>query len=601
MIVFCSTIYYFCDMENDVIILKYFSFGDYIMRKFTSNLGIRTYILLITSIFTIIIGLIITAGSYFMYSRYMENSITEAAETNMKFLAAYIDNEIGNIDQLITYCRNSSTIDSFISSKNSNKKRNDAYELLNEFSANSPSKYLHRVVITNLSGSYIQIVSSTNSSTINIAETLEEQDFYSELSESGFKEYVIGFTNDPFYPRKTNMVVPILQPISYKFNSDLGGYIFIEVDQKLFVDAFKKSYQKDNGELLLTLGDHTYYYSNNSFLELNEPLPENQYHVISQPLSKADCYVSIAIPLRQAKASQIVFTTMLVVIFLSLILLASILNVVLDIIISTPVNKIRHKLSNISNGDFTRDTSIEWNHELGDIGRGVNDLAESVSLLIDTRIANEKQKKDLEYKMLQSQINPHFIYNTLNSIKWMATVQGATGISDMTTALARLLKSISKGTKLLIPLSEELKLIEDYFTIQKYRYGGTIEMNINVEDDSLLDCQIIKFTLQPLVENAIFHGIEPTGRAGIIDINVTEQDNNLTISITDNGVGMTEEQARKILSDSSDTPSDFFKEIGVSNVHKRLQYQFGESYGINIDSIKDQYTTMNIIIPKNYQ
>ena len=84
----------------------------------------------------------------------------------------------------------------------------------------------------------------------------------------------------------------------------------------------------------------------------------------------------------------------------------------------------------IAGGDFSRDPSVEWDHELGDIGRGINDLSENVSELMEKRLEDEKQKQDLEYKMLQSQINPHFLYNTLNSIKWMATIQGATGISE---------------------------------------------------------------------------------------------------------------------------------------------------------------------------
>lgn len=163
----------------------------------------------------------------------------------------------------------------------------------------------------------------------------------------------------------------------------------------------------------------------------------------------------------------------------------------------------------IAGGDFSRDPSVEWEHELGDIGRGINDLSENVSELMEKRLEDEKQKQDLEYKMLQSQINPHFLYNTLNSIKWMATIQGATGISEMTTSLSRLLKSISKGTSLLIDIREELSLLENYFTIQSYRYGGTITMDIQVDNESLYNSEIIKFTLQPLVENAIFHGIEP--------------------------------------------------------------------------------------------
>ena len=271
--------------------------------------------------------------------------------------------------------------------------------------------------------------------------------------------------------------------------------------------------------------------------------------------------------------------------------------------ISLPVSRIRAKILRVADGDFGRDPSIEWDHELGEIGRGINDLSENVYLLMNKRLEDEKQKRDLEYKMLQSQINPHFIYNTLNSIKWMATIQGAEGISEMTTALAKLLKSISKGTRLLVPIREELSLIEDYFTIQRYRYGGTVTMDIQVEEDSLLECPVLKFTLQPLVENAIFHGIEPKG-TGQISINVhseqlTEDDPpSIRIDVRDNGVGMSAEKAARILSTNNDSSADFFREIGVSNVHKRLQYEFGARYGITIESVEGEYTVMSIHIPR---
>ncbi|MDE7045631.1 MAG: histidine kinase, partial [Acetatifactor sp.] len=206
------------------------------------------------------------------------------------------------------------------------------------------------------------------------------------------------------------------------------------------------------------------------------------------------------------------------------------------------------------------------------------------------------------YKMLQSQINPHFIYNTLNSIKWMATIQGSAGISEMTTALAKLLKSISKGTRLLVPIEEELALLKDYFTIQSYRYGGTITMEVQIDDASLLEYQIIKFTLQPLVENAIFHGVEPKGTGHILIHVYTEKiaeesAPSIRIDVTDDGVGMSSEKAAQILLTNGESSADFFREIGVSNVHKRLQYEFGETYGITIDSVEGEYTTMSIHIP----
>ena len=247
------------------------------------------------------------------------------------------------------------------------------------------------------------------------------------------------------------------------------------------------------------------------------------------------------------------------------------------------------------------DIYIGGSSEIRHLGHSVQKSYEQIEKLMDEIIRQQNERRKSELDALQSQINPHFLYNTLNSIKWMATIQGATGISEMTTSLSRLLKSISKGTSLLIDIREELSLLENYFTIQSYRYGGTITMDIQVDNESLYNSEIIKFTLQPLVENAIFHGIEPKGCAGHIRIHVgyetSDNTEKIRIDVTDDGVGMTADKAAQVLRSNDDSSADFFREIGVSNVHKRLQYQFGAEYGITIESKEGEYTTMSIHIP----
>lgn len=128
-----------------------------------------------------------------------------------------------------------------------------------------------------------------------------------------------------------------------------------------------------------------------------------------------------------------VYLLLIVGISSAIISLGCLLTILLNKIISQPIKRLSLKIDAIADGDFSRDSEIEWNHELGSIGRGINNMSENIVTLMDKRVADEKQKKDLEYQILQSQINPHFLYNTLNSIKWMATIQNATGIADMTT------------------------------------------------------------------------------------------------------------------------------------------------------------------------
>lgn len=266
-----------------------------------------------------------------------------------------------------------------------------------------------------------------------------------------------------------------------------------------------------------------------------------------------------------------------------------------------PVHQLRQNMDSISRGNFDKNPDIEWENELGEIGKGINDLSENVVNLMNTRIEQERQKKDLEYQILQSQINPHFLYNTLNSVKWMATIQGATGIADMMTVLARLLKNVSKRSESMITLKEELELAGDYFQIQQYRYGSSISIRYEIASEDLFGCMVHRFSLQPLIENALFHGLEPKRAPGTITVFASSEGSGetkvLVLSVTDDGIGMSQETIEKIMSGESLEGSDFFKHIGISNVNNRIKYDFGGSYGITITSEPGVYTTMTIRIP----
>ncbi len=215
------------------------------------------------------------------------------------------------------------------------------------------------------------------------------------------------------------------------------------------------------------------------------------------------------------------------------------------------------------------------------------------------RIEREHQEKcDAELRALQSQINPHFLYNTLNSIKWMATLQKAPGIAEMTTSLSRLMKNVSKADEPIISLEDELALLDDYFVIQKYRYGGTLILQ-NTIDSRFLSLGIPRFTLQPLVENAIFHGIEPKGGAGTVLLEAYEENSQtVCLIIRDDGVGMDQRTIDAVFAAASFPAKGMFREIGIRNVAKRIEYTYGAEYGLSIESVVGLYTKAIIRLPK---
>ena len=179
----------------------------------------------------------------------------------------------------------------------------------------------------------------------------------------------------------------------------------------------------------------------------------------------------------------------------------------------------------------------------------------------------------------------------------MAVIQGFNGIVEMTTSLSRLLMSVSKDLRKVVPLRDEIALLDEYIIIQKYRYGNSIIWEKEIENESLLDVSIPRFSLQPIVENSIFHGLEPKG-GGIIKLKVSKEEDDVICAIIDNGIGMKSDIIKKLLMNDHKTKGMFSK-LGIHNVNERLIYAFGKGYELSIDSVENQGTTMTIRLPIN--
>ncbi|MDE7045950.1 MAG: histidine kinase, partial [Acetatifactor sp.] len=265
----------------------------------------------------------------------------------------------------------------------------------------------------------------------------------------------------------------------------------------------------------------------------------------------------------------------------------------------TMIRLIRH-MDVISSGDFSKNPDIESDDELGIIGRQINDMSSHVSVLMEDRIRDEQEKMNLEIKMLQAQINPHFLYNTLDSIKWIATMQRNAGIVKVVSALSSLLKNMAKGFNEKVTVRQELDFLDNYVTIEKIRYIELFDVEISVDDPALYDARIIKLTLQPLVENSIFSGIEPSGKPGLIKIHIYSREQILYISIHDNGIGISEENIARLLTDTSRVTRNYMSGIGLPNVDRRIKLVYGPEYGIKIDSEPGVYTCVTVSLPLEF-
>ena len=287
-------------------------------------------------------------------------------------------------------------------------------------------------------------------------------------------------------------------------------------------------------------------------------------------------------------------------VFLFCILIGASLSLFFSIRLGAPIKRLTKRLSLIAQGDFSPDPSIETEDEIGAIGRQINQMSGQIDSLMKHRIRDEKEKKDLEIKMLQAQINPHFLYNTLDSIKWIATVQKNTGIVQVVSALSSLLKNMAKGFNEKVTLRQELDFLENYIIIEKIRYIELFDTEIQVDSERLYQAKIIKLTLQPIVENSIFSGIEPSGRFGTIRIRAWQEEGTLCVSVEDNGIGIEPENIRTLLTDTSKITKSTMSGIGLPNVDRRLKLVYGDDYGLSIESEPDRFTRVTIRLPLEF-
>lgn len=261
-----------------------------------------------------------------------------------------------------------------------------------------------------------------------------------------------------------------------------------------------------------------------------------------------------------------------------------------------PMMKMMGVIKRVEQGDLTARTEVHSNDEVGQLGHSLNNMIGEMQVLIDQLIREEQAKKEVELEALHAQINPHFLYNTLNTIKWMAKIQGNTSVSTAITALVKLLRiSINLGRDM-ITLKEEIDYVKNYIVIQTLRFGKAINIIYHI-DESYTNLSVPKLILQPIVENSIIYGLEDERLELNIQVNVYSQENRLVIEITDNGPGIPEAVLKDIFTEPSDR--NRFSKVGLNNVNQRIKLYFGSDFGMDIETELGSSTKVILMLPIN--
>lgn len=395
------------------------------------------------------------------------------------------------------------------------------------------------------------------------------------------------------------------------------GYAFIFISGDLFSKNILSSVNLGTGSKMMIMGrDGTVLSANDEETPLGGPYldPElirqikdhqqQDIHSFSLQVNGAEQQVSYIyneqigwylislLPFSYINSETSKITVSMTIIMILMVICCIIIISFMSSSIVKPIKKIISFCNQISTGNFSSRIKDDKEDEMAILSYKINMMVDEIEHLMQNQKLDQKRKRELELQMLQSQINPHFLFNTLNTLRWLAIINHVPVLSNGISSLSELLRSTILDRDEQITIQQELENLSNYFEIQKIRYADSFEVEYDL-DEKLLDCLIPKLILQPVAENAIIHGLSEHSKAIEIKISVQQQEELIYIEITDNGKGFD----TSAVQEADRTSNKKLSGIGITNVDERIKLYYGESYGLFITSIIGEGTCCRIIIP----
>lgn len=284
--------------------------------------------------------------------------------------------------------------------------------------------------------------------------------------------------------------------------------------------------------------------------------------------------------------------------------LLSVFGLFISFDLISPINRLVKGMKKIQKGQWVVNMDEDRGDELGFLSKTFNEMTKEIDHLVNRIYREQLTRKDAEIKALQSQINPHFLFNTLESINWMAQLNNVPEISETVSALSSLMEiSIGRDDRL-ITIEEEFTYIDNYILILKKRFEDRITLEKNIQSE-VMDIKIPRLLIQPLIENAVYHGLERSRNKGVIKLNAQISGDEVLIEVVDNGLGI-EKDELEIINDKLSMDNETYfrsmesngkKSIGIENVNRRIKLLYGEEYTLRLESVPGEYTKVIVHIP----
>ena len=262
-----------------------------------------------------------------------------------------------------------------------------------------------------------------------------------------------------------------------------------------------------------------------------------------------------------------------------------------------PLSELVQRMGQIRKGDFEQYMPVEGTTEVQELASTYNYMLDDLQSYINELMETQKARRKSEIKALQMQINPHYIYNTLASIKWLVYQNDRERTVQTIDAFISLLRNTISNTDEFITIDQEVQNLENYILINHTRYGDAVQVEFYVSQNCR-DCLLPKMILQPFVENAFFHAF-PSGRSGMIEIYMKQKEAELEIRIVDDGIGMEQNRAEEAVKQAGN--KEHFSGIGIHNVQERLELLYGKQYGVSVNSRPEEGTEVLIRLPAKHK
>lgn len=569
------------------------------MRKWFRKWGFQSKLLFI--FLTMILTPVILLSFFEFY--YSKKMLADKTNDYLKNLAAVtlskIDSTVSDIENVAFYINGNNTIQASLKAEKQVVGNRVAYYELHSDIRQILASYvllrqeINAICIHSESGREYTYTKTRNGPSLDITRYIRDEKQYWAVD----KNHIVLMKKLYAFPTQS-----------------LLGYIALDVNAKSLYDIIADIDLTKSGRIFLvneegrilateseTLSGELLDEPYRNFIGENEAFYNNvrvgntYYSVYNSGAISNGWYMVLAIPRDYYMRDITKLKNVIIPITLTTAFLTALLSILVSRGITRPIRFLSGAMENFGQGNFDINCQVDSEDEIGRLSHTFNQMVMDMNSLVNTVYEQKVMKQEAQMKSLQMQINPHFLYNTLDTINWMARIRHVDEIGDMVAALSNMMR-YSLEKKSFVRLGEEVKSLKDYIAIQNYRYRDKMVAEIEI-DESLMSLYIPRLLIQPILENAIVHGIEEKLDKGHILVAARREDEDLYIQIMDDGVGMTEETMSHILREDYSMKKSGHTSIGVVNVNRRIQMIYGKDYGLLVQSVLGAGTKITIHIP----